>query len=148
MNLKKSFIILLVTAFITLIGNFVGPGKNPIESLPGILILVAIAFTGIALTKIIPINIPAVAYVVTLGVIVTIPGVPFAAQISKYVSQVNFLALCTPILGYAGVYTGKNLGTLKRTGWRIFILAVVVMLGTYLGSAIIAQIILKLLGQI
>ena len=66
-----------------------------------------------------------------------------AEFISTYTAKVNFLALCTPILAYAGIYTGKNLETLKKTGWKFLILALFVMLGTYLGSAIIAQIIFK-----
>ena len=59
-----------------------------------------------------------------------------------------FLALATPILAYAGIYTGKNLDALKQTGWRIVVLAIFVMIGTYVGSAVIAEIILRLLGQI
>ncbi len=148
MKIKDSLLILLLTAFITLIGNFVGPKINPIEALPGVLILVLLAFLGIALTKIIPIKIPAVGYIVALATIATIPGVPFAKEVYEYTSKVNFLALCTPILAYAGIYTGKNLSSLKKTGWRIFVLAVVVMLGTYIGSAIIAQIVLSIIGQI
>ena len=116
--------------------------------MPGVLILITIAFVGILLSKIIPIKIPSVAYIVTLSTIVTIPGMPMAELISNYTAKVNFLALCTPILAYAGIYTGKNMDTLKKTGWKIFILALFVMLGTYLGSAIIAQIILKMLEQI
>ena len=36
----------------------------------------------------------------------------------------------------------------KKTGWRIVVLACVIFVGTYLGSAIIAEVILKALGQI
>lgn len=148
MNLKKAFVVLLITAAITLVGNFVGPKISPIEAIPGILILVGVAFVGILLSRIIPIKIPAVAYIVTLATIITIPGFPFAEKIYELTSKVDFLALCTPILAYAGIYTGKNLSTLKKTGWRIFVLAIFVMVGTYVGSAIIAQIILKAIGQI
>lgn len=148
MKLKNSLIILLITAAITLVGNWVGPKISPLEALPGMLILVAISFVGIAISKVIPLKVPAVLYIVTLATILTIPGVPFAKEISMYAGKVNFLALCTPILAYAGIYTGKNLDSLKNTGWRIFVLAVFVMLGTYLGSALIAQLILKLIGQI
>ena len=73
---------------------------------------------------------------------------PGSAIISGYVAKVNFLALTTPILAYAGIYTSKNLDALKKTGWRIVILSVAVMVGTYISSAIIANIILKMLGQI
>lgn len=148
MSLASNLLILFITGVLTLIGNFVGFKVSPLEAMPGVLILIIIAFLGILLSKIIPIKIPSVAYIVTLSTIITIPGMPMAELISNYTAKVNFLALCTPILAYAGIYTGKNMDTLKKTGWKIFILALFVMLGTYLGSAIIAQIILKLLGQI
>lgn len=148
MKLKDSIIILLITAGLSIVGNFVGYKVNPIEALPGMLILVGMAIAGIILAKAIPIKIPSVAYIVTLSTIMTVPGVPGSAIISGYVSKVNFLALATPILAYAGVYTGKNLDSLKKTGWRIVVLAAFVMTGTYLGSAVIAQGVLKLLNQI
>ena len=148
MSLASNLLILIITGVLTLVGNFVGFKVSPVEAMPGVLILIVIAFLGILLSKIVPIKIPSVAYIVTLSTIVTIPGMPMAELISTYTAKVNFLALCTPILAYAGIYTGKNLDTLKKTVWKIFILALFVMLGTYLGSAIIAQIILKMLGQI
>ena len=148
MSLTSNLLILIITGILTLVGNFVGFKVSPLEAVPGILILIIIAFIGILLSKIIPIKIPSVAYIVTLATILTIPGMPMAELISNYTAKVNFLALCTPILAYAGIYTGKNLDTLTKTGWKIFILVLFVMLGTYLGSAIFAQIILKMLGQI
>lgn len=148
MNLKNSIIVLLITAGISIIGNYAGYKVNIIEAIPGILILVAIAVVGIILTKVIPMKIPSVAYIVTLSTILTVPGVPGAAAVSDLVSKVNFLALATPILAYAGIYTGKNLDSLKKTGWRIVVLAIFVMIGTYIGSAIIADVILRILGQI
>ena len=148
MPLTSNLLILIITGILTLVGNFIGFKVSPLEAVPGILILIIIAFIGILLSKIIPIKIPSVAYIVTLATILTIPGMPMAELISNYTAKVNFLALCTPILAYAGIYTGKNLDTLTKTGWKIFILVLFVMLGTYLGSAIFAQIILKMLGQI
>ncbi|MDO5096620.1 MAG: DUF340 domain-containing protein [Peptostreptococcaceae bacterium] len=148
MKLKDALIILLITAAITLVGNFVGQKISPLEALPGILILVAISFIGVALAKIIPIKIPSVAYIVTLATVMTIPGFPFAEKISELTGKVNFLALTTPILAYAGIYTGKNLDGLKKTGWKIVIVALGVMLGTYIGSALIAHVILKMIGMI
>lgn len=145
---RDTLIVLLITAAITLVGNYVGYKINIIEAIPGILILVLISLAGILLAKVIPVKIPSVAYIVTLSTILTVPGVPGSAIVSDYVAKVNFLALTTPILAYAGIYTGKNIDSLKKTGWRIVVLAIFVILGTYLGSAIIAQVILKLLRQI
>ncbi|NLL80912.1 MAG: DUF340 domain-containing protein [Tissierellia bacterium] len=148
MNLKHSLIVLLITAAISLVGNFVGYQISIIEAIPGMLILVAISIAGIALAKVLPGNIPSVAYIVTLSTIMTVPGFPGAATISGLVGKVNFLALATPILGYAGIYTGKNLDSLKKTGWKIIMLALFVIFGTYIGSAIIADVVLRIIGQI
>ena len=65
-----------------------------------------------------------------------------------YVKQIGFVALCTPILAYAGISIGKDLDAFAKTGWRICLLSCVVFIGTYIASAIIAQAILTALGQI
>lgn len=145
MKLKDIVIILLITAALSLIGNLVGQKTSILEALPGAIILVGISVLGIVLSKVIPGNIPSVAYIVIIGTILTIPSFPGSELINGYVEKVNFLTLATPVLGYAGVFTGKNLDTLKETGWRIVVTAFVVMLGTYLCSAIIANIILKMI---
>lgn len=119
-----------------------------INSIPGLCILAIIALLGMLAGKYIPGGIPAAAWVVTLGCILTIPGVPGAEFINAKVKLVNFVALCTPILAYSGIAIGKDLDAFKKTGWRIVVLACVVFIGTYVGSAIIAEVILKALGQI
>lgn len=149
MKLKNALVVLLITAAISLIGQMVKPNTPTLfEALPGMIILVLIAFAGIALAKVVPLKLPAVAYIVTLAVVITVPGFPGAEFISEYTKKVDFLALCTPILAYAGIYTGKNLDSLKKSGWRILIISMFVILGTYLGSAIIAEIVLRITGQI
>jgi hypothetical protein len=148
MKLKDFFFILLITAFISVVGNFVGYKVNMIEAIPGALILVAISMAGIILNKVIKVKIPSVVYIVALSTILTIPGMPGSAMTSAYVAKVNFLALATPILGYAGVYTGKNTDSLKKTGWKIIVVGFFVMIGTYISSAIIAHGVLNMIGQI
>ena len=118
------------------------------DGIPGLLILIAIAMAGILLGRYLPGHIPAVAYVVTLGCILTYPGFPGSDIINMYMKKVGFVSLCTVILAYAGVSIGKDMDAFKHTGWRIILLSCVIFMGTYLGSAIIAQIILKLIGQI
>lgn len=103
MKFKDSVIVLLITAAITLAGNFVGIKVSPIEALPGVLMLTAMATLGILIAKLLPGKTPAVLWVVNLSTILTIPGVPFAEKVAEYTGKVNFLALCTPILAYAGI---------------------------------------------
>ncbi|CEM60855.1 DUF340 domain-containing protein [Treponema phagedenis] len=148
MKFKDQIIVLLITSVISVIANWIGPKISPLLGIPGVVILALLCVAGILLAKVIPGKIPAVAYIVTIATIMTIPGVPFSEHISYYTSKVNFTTLCTPILAYAGIYTGANLEGLKKTGPRIVLLAVLVILGTYVGSALIAEVILKMLGQI
>lgn len=148
MNLKDSLIVLIIVGAMSLVANVTGTPYGIIESIPGLLMLIAMAFTGMAMAKYLPGNIPAVAYVVTLACLLSYPGIPGSEYVNEYVKKVGFLQLCTPILAYAGVAIGKDLDAFAKSGWRIAIISCFVFVGTYIGSAIIAQFILKWLGQI
>ena len=63
-------------------------------------------------------------------------------------AKIGLLPLCTPILAYAGISAGKDLDTFKKQGFAIVCTALIAFIGTYIGSAIIAQIVLRLSGVI
>lgn len=148
MKIKDIIFSLAIITFMSLVSNVLGTKANLMESIPGLLILDVIVIIGMLLARVIPGGFPAAAWVVTLGCILTIPGVPGSDFINGYVKNVGFVALCTQILAYAGIAIGKDLDTFAKTGWRIILLACVVFIGTYFFSAVIAQIILQMLGQI
>ena len=147
MKLLDSLIVLLIVGAMSLIGNLVGYHNAIWDALPGMAVLLAIAFAGILLARVMP-AIPAAAWIVTLGCIVTIPGFPGAAVINPLIAKVSFMSLTTPMLAYAGIAIGKDLGVFKQSGWRIIVLACVVFTGTFIGSAIIAEVLLRVMGQI
>lgn len=95
-----------------------------------------------------PVRLPSVAYIVVIGCIVTYPDFPGAKIMNAYIAKVNFLALTTPILAYAGIGIGKDIDAFLKSGWRIVIVACAVFIGTFVGSAIIAEIVLRMTGQI
>ncbi|MBK5242306.1 DUF340 domain-containing protein [Clostridium sp.] len=148
MKLKDSFFILSIVAVLCLVSNFVGSNNGIMKSVPGMIILAALTMAGILLNKIIPLKIPSVAYVVVLGCIVTVPGFPGADMVNEWMKNISFISLTTPILAYAGIALTKDIDTFKKTGWKIIVVSCAVFIGTYLGSALIAQTILKALGQI
>ena len=115
MKFKEKIYVLAITAAISVIANWIGPGISPLKGIPGVLILALISIAGIGISEIMPGKIPAVAYIVTLATIVTIPVFPFSEFISYHTGNVDFTTLCTPILAYAGIYTGENLDNLKKT---------------------------------
>lgn len=140
--------ITLLTAVLTLIANLVGYKNGIVESIPGMLLLIAICLAGVVMARFMPGKLPSVAYIVVIGCIVTYPDFPGSKMMNAYIAKVNFLALTTPILAYAGIGIGKDMDAFLKSGWRILIVASAVFFGTFIGSAIIAEIILKMMGQI
>lgn len=131
-----------------------------VRAIPGILILYIFIYAGVLCKRYIPLQLPAAAYIVTIGCILSIPGVPgstgpisqfmnnFSGTIMKYVGEVNFMALTTPVLAYAGLSLAKDLPVLKKSGWKLVVVSMLVFIGTYLGSILIADAVLRATGQI
>lgn len=148
MKLSEILEILVICGIVSLAANVVGTTFGLVESIPGMVILIALAFLGIWLGRVLPRGIPGVAYVVTIACILTYPALPTAAPITEAVKKVGFLQLCTPLLAYAGIAICKDLDVFAKSSWRIMVVSCVVFIGTYIGSAVIAQVILKAIGQI
>ena len=72
----------------------------------------------------------------------------FGDVVIQSIQAVDFLAITTPILAVAGISVADSLVDLRRTSWKIAIVAVFVFIGTYLGSVIIAQLGLWLTGAL
>lgn len=154
--LKNVKCLALVSAF-ALIGNWLSTMKagdpvTPLEALPGMFMLFAITVVGLVITqaldKILPKNLPAIAYISLVAIIVTIPGFPGAEYMYESMNKIGLLPLCTPILAYAGISLGKDIDTFKTQGVAIVCVALLTFVGTYVGSAVIAEVVLKLTGAI
>lgn len=65
----------------------------------------------------------------------------------KAIQSVDFLSITTPILTFAGISVANRLGDLRKTSWKIAVVAVFVFSGTYIGSALLAQLGLYLAGN-
>lgn len=141
-------IILLIFGGITLIGNMVGYQIYSPGAVPGMLVLIAIALLGMIMEEYIPVNIPAVGYIALIGIIVSVPWFPGSEIIVEWTSQIELLAITTPILAYAGISIGRNWADFTKMGWRAIVVATLVFIGTFLGSALIAEVILRVQGII
>ena len=150
--------VLLISAVFASIGNMIATWKAgaiimPWEVLPGLALMFLIIVAGCALdeviTKYCKINLPKILYISAISILISIPGFsPLAGFMKTEFDKIGLLALCTPILAYAGIAIGKDLDDFKKQGFAIVCVACLTFLGTYLGSAIIAQVILKMTGQI
>ena len=115
----------------------------------GVFVLAALATLG-ALISYLPVadKLPMVFWVSLVGVIASLPAMPGQEWIIKQTSQVTFLATTTPVLAYAGLSLGKDLGAFRRLSWRIVPVALAVTAGTFICAAAVAQFMLHLEGVI
>ena len=101
------------------------------------------------LAKVLPFQVPVVLYVALITTILSFPALGWPAEFMKTeFAKLGLLPLCTPILAYAGISSGKDLDTFKKQGVAIVCTALLAFIGTYIGSAIIAQIVLGATGVI
>jgi hypothetical protein len=147
-SLKEWVLVFMIIGAIMLIGNWIGYDVLPQDALPGLAILIGISITGLALQKVLPFQIPSIAYIGIIGLILTLPGVPGSEQIVALTAQVNLLAIATPILAYAGVSIGRSWFDFVQLGWKTIVVGMFVLLGTFLGSAVIAEVVLRMQGII
>ena len=112
------------------------------------IIISIITIIGMSLERISPVHIPSIIFISLIGLFVAIPGVPTSEFVAHYVSQVELTTICTAFLAYVGIAIGKDWEEFKKIGWRGVIVALIVITGTYLCSATIANITLFITGMI
>ena len=142
LTLIMSLLLILFTQWIKLLKN---PKSMPItkETVFGLVILGIFSILGIFIHGIVqkqPVKIikdfPILGWVSMVSLVACI----IFPQVIEAVNSIDFLSITTPILTYAGISVADRLKDLRKVSWKIVIVGIFVFLGTYLGSAILAQI--------
>ena len=142
-------LMLLIFGVLTLIINTFSYQNPVMESIPGMLVLIGITFVGMLFAKVIPLKIPAIIYISIIALILALPVFgPVSEFVYESTNKISTLGLCTVILAYSGVAIGKSWAEFKKMGWRGIVVTLCVILGTFLGSALVAQLVLKMQGII
>jgi hypothetical protein len=128
-----------VVGAMVLLGNRVGFGVPILEALPGVALMVGAVVIGDLIYRGLGRKIPAVCWVSLVAMGMTFPGFPLASTIAELTGKVNFLALITPMLTFAGLSLAKDLPAFRRLGWRIVVVSLLANAGVFLGAAVIAQ---------
>ena len=105
----------------------------------GLAIIVAIVAVGYSIYRIARSILPAVLFVSLIAMAVTYPGVPFAAEVAALTAKINFIALATPVIAFAGLSIAKDVPAFRKLGWRIVLVSLAANAGTFLGATFIAQ---------
>ena len=148
--------VLLVSGILASIANMIYDWRTgaahihlPWEVFPALLymfvIIVVSCLVHDLLAKVLPFQVPVILYVALITTILSFPFCGwFATTMQTEFAKIGLLPLCTPILAYAGISAGKDLDTFKEQGVAIVCTAILAFVGTYIGSAIIAEIVLRL----
>lgn len=127
-----------------LIGNWITFKTVPdIDVVGGMTIIIAVVISGYALYALTRSKVAAIVWVSLIGMLLTYPGLPMAATIAALTGKINFIALATPILAFAGLAIAKDMPAFRRLGWRIVVVSLVANAGTFLGATVIAQALLR-----
>lgn len=145
--MKEKIVIFCLIGLIALIGNWIGYGVSLLEALPGMIMILIFTIVGYALAHYLPFKFPAVAWISLIAMIVTSPIFPGSSVLAEFTSKLNFMALATPILAYAGLSFGKDIQDFKKMSWRIVVVSLVVYTGTFLVATIFAEISFLLTGK-
>ncbi|GIN69996.1 hypothetical protein J14TS2_04710 [Bacillus sp. J14TS2] len=145
--IKLSLVLLLSVALILFtqeIKLLKDPESTPITmmTITGLVVLWAFSMIGILISDImqkVPVKIirdfPILGWVSIVSLVLCLVSDFFVQAIAA----VDFLSITTPILTFAGISVADRLVDLRKTSWKVAIVAVFVFTGTYLGSALLAQ---------
>lgn len=130
------------------LANFVGFQVSFMDSLPGIAILLLISLAAVVVSKVVPIKLPVIAYCSLIGILVASPLCPAREYVIEAAGKINFTAPLTMVGAYAGISISDKLKEFVRQGWKMLLIAALVMVGTFVASATISQITLSLTNVI
>ncbi len=136
-------LVVLVAQFINLRGDM-----NLGNSIIGMLIIVAVSLLSLKVKSMIPLKIPAFAWASLFALLLTTPWCPIQQYFLTVTKQISAGVIGTVILAVAGVSIGCKLDDIKKLSWKIVLVAFVVFIGTFFGSALISELILKAQGII
>jgi len=140
MGMSEWIVAWVVTAAFALVGNRIGFQTPMGDALPGMTVIFATTVLGFLVYRVTRRRLPVVCWVSLVGMLVTYPGMPLAADLAHMTAKVNVLALITPILAYAGLSLAKDLPAFRRLGWPIIVTSFMANAGTFIGATMIAEI--------
>jgi len=131
-----------MTAVLSLLSGFIGSHQVSLTMVVGCLLLVIISMLGDCIYILLRGKIPSVCIVSLIAMLITSPWCPWAKYILSFTGSLNTLFIITPMLTLAGLSIARDLSEFRKLGWRIIVVSLMSNLGTFVGSAAIAEIFL------
>ena len=137
--------LLCLVAVIMILTNMIGYQMPLADSIAGILVLF-----GLTVSKFMSrfIKLPSMMYVSLTGLLLACPVSPVKDIIIQVTSQVAFMAPATALGAFAGISLGKDLKNFAKMGWKMVVITLLVITGTFIFSALVADLVLRATGAI
>ena len=142
--------LLLMVSVIVILTNIIGY-KMPVgDSIIGVLLLSAISLVGLTISNFMSrfVKLPSMMYVSLLGLLLACPVSPVKDIVIETTTPVAFLAPATALGAFAGISLGKDLKEFVKMGWKLVLITLFVITGTFIFSALVADVVLKMTGAI
>ena len=142
--------LLLMVSVVIILTNVIGY-KMPVgDSIIGVLLLSAISLVGLTISNFMSrfVKLPSMIYVSLLGLLLACPVSPVKDIIVETTTPVAFLAPATALGAFAGISLGKDLKEFAKMGWKLVVITLFVITGTFIFSALVADVVLKIIGVI
>lgn len=142
--------LLLMVSVIIILTNVIGYKMPVKDSIIGVLLLSAISLIGLTISKFMSrfVKLPSMMYVSLLGLLLACPVSPVKDIVVGTTTPVAFLAPPTALGAFAGISLGKDLKDFAKMGWKLVLITLFVITGTFIFSALVADIVLKMTGAI
>lgn len=142
--------LLLMVSVIIILTNVIGYKMPVKDSIIGVLLLSAISLIGLTISKFMSrfVKLPSMMYVSLLGLLLACPVSPVKDIVVETTTPVAFLAPATALGAFAGISLGKDLKDFTKMGWKLVLITLFVITGTFIFSALVADIVLKMTGVI
>ena len=142
--------LLLMVSVVIILTNVIGY-KMPVgDSIIGVLLLSAISLIGLTISNFMSrfVKLPSMMYVSLLGLLLACPVSPVKDIVIETTTPVAFLAPATALGAFAGISLGKDLKDFAKMGWKLVLITLFVITGTFIFSALVADVVLKMTGAI
>ncbi|HBG5185424.1 TPA: hypothetical protein MIX16_000360 [Clostridioides difficile] len=152
LNLKKSsyqLLVMSVIGVIILIGQRISVGTSIVTALPGMVMLILATMAAMIIKDLFPKSIfPAFGFATIIGLLLSMPYSPTSEVFLTNTNNINFMAITTPLLAFAGISVGNKIEALKEMSWKIVIISLIVFTTIFFACASIAHIVLSIQGKI
>ena len=142
--------LLLMVSVVIILTNVIGY-KMPVgDSIIGVILLSAISLVGLTISNFMSrfVKLPSMMYVSLLGLLLACPVSPVKDIVIETTTPVAFLAPATALGAFAGISLGKDLKDFAKMGWKLVLITLFVITGTFIFSALVADVVLKITGAI